>query len=155
MARAVTNHMPWVEWIEAWPRPRPRMPSQMNFMLLQIMAYPKDQNILSVESQKGSITIQRCSVENQKGAIAIDISTAIAPFWFSTEHLWILIVPLWHSTDNIIAVSSSALVPFLNGLRFYANEVHVCHSVLTPWNSACRTLQHIASQWNRVGVWRA
>ena len=28
--------------------------------------------ILSVESQKGAITIQRCSVENQKGDIAID-----------------------------------------------------------------------------------
>ena len=27
----------------------------------------------SVESQKGAITIQRCSVENQKGALAIDI----------------------------------------------------------------------------------
>ena len=27
--------------------------------------------IFSVESQKGTITIQRCSVENQKGAIAI------------------------------------------------------------------------------------
>ena len=26
----------------------------------------------SVESQKGTITIQRCSVENQKGTIAID-----------------------------------------------------------------------------------
>ena len=30
-------------------------------------------NILSVESQKGHITIQRCSFENQKGAIDIDI----------------------------------------------------------------------------------
>ena len=27
---------------------------------------------LSVESQKGAITIQRCSVQNQKGTIAID-----------------------------------------------------------------------------------
>ena len=27
---------------------------------------------------------------------------AIAPFWFSTEHLWILIIaPLWLSTDDI------------------------------------------------------
>ena len=48
----------------------------------------------SVESQKGAITIQRCSVENQKGAITIDIRTAITPFWFSTEHLWIVIAPL-------------------------------------------------------------
>ena len=29
-------------------------------------------SISSVESEKGTITIQRCSVENQKGATAID-----------------------------------------------------------------------------------
>ena len=29
--------------------------------------------ISSVESQKGAITIQRCSVENQKGVVATDI----------------------------------------------------------------------------------
>ena len=29
------------------------------------------EDISSVESQKGAITIQRCSVENQKGAITI------------------------------------------------------------------------------------
>ena len=29
--------------------------------------------ISSVESQKGAITIQRCSIENQKGAIGINI----------------------------------------------------------------------------------
>ena len=28
-------------------------------------------NILSVESQKGTINIQRCSVDNQKGTIAV------------------------------------------------------------------------------------
>ena len=29
-------------------------------------------NISAVESQKGAITIQRCSIENQKGTIVID-----------------------------------------------------------------------------------
>ena len=53
----------------------------------------------SVENQKGGITIQWCSIEKQKGAITIDC-TAIAPFWFSTEHLWILIAPFWFSTGN-------------------------------------------------------
>ena len=28
------------------------------------------------------------------------LCTAIAPFWFSTEHLWILMVPFWLSTDD-------------------------------------------------------
>ena len=41
-------------------------------------------SIISVESQKGTITIQRCSVDNQKGAIT-RLCTAIAPFWFSTN----------------------------------------------------------------------
>ena len=29
------------------------------------------------------------------------MSTAIAPFWFSMEHLWIVIAPLWLSTDDM------------------------------------------------------
>ena len=37
-----------------------------------------------IESQKGTITIQRCSFENQKGIIAIDIGQ------LSMEHLWIV-----------------------------------------------------------------
>ena len=28
-------------------------------------------------------------------------SMAIAPFWFSTEHLWTAITPFWLSTDNL------------------------------------------------------
>ena len=30
------------------------------------------------------------------------LCTVIVPFWFSTEHLWILIVPFWLSTDMAI-----------------------------------------------------
>ena len=29
-------------------------------------------------------------------------SMAIAPFWFSTEHLWSAIAPFWLSTDDVI-----------------------------------------------------
>ena len=29
------------------------------------------------------------------------LCTAIAPFWFSTEHLWILIAPFWLSTADV------------------------------------------------------
>ena len=115
-------------------------------------------HILSIESQKGAINIQRCSIENQKGILALQVynvygdsallvlsrislksvnallaftqryhqwepeghyhysklfrwelegryhhrhCTTIAPFWFSMEHLWILIMPFWLSTDNI------------------------------------------------------
>ena len=58
---------------------------------------------LSFESQKGVITLQRCSVENQKGTTAIDFvgPTAIAPFWFSRD-IWIVIAPFWLSTDDML-----------------------------------------------------
>ena len=46
----------------------------------------KENDITSVERQKGLTTIQQCSVENQKGTIAVQKSTVIAPFWFSMEH---------------------------------------------------------------------
>ena len=56
-------------------------------------------HISSTGSQKGVITIQRCSIENHKGYNCHRLFTAIAPFWFSTEHRWILIAPFWFSTD--------------------------------------------------------
>ena len=64
----------------------------------------QDISISSVESQKGiikKIAFQRCSVENQKGAIACTKSMAIAPFWFSAEHLWSAITPFWLSTADM------------------------------------------------------
>ena len=46
---------------------------------------------LSVESQKGAITAQRCSIENQNGAIAIDIHVLLysdsAPLTFNGTSL--------------------------------------------------------------------
>ena len=39
-------------------------------------------------------------------------SMAIAPFWFSIEHLWIAIVPLWLSTDDM-------------GLKLALNDIKV------------------------------
>ena len=53
-------------------------PDQRNYFVVVIFFFyikvPKTikyKEILSVESQKGAIIIQRCSVENQKGAIAV------------------------------------------------------------------------------------
>ena len=41
-----------------------------------------------IVSQKGAITIQRCSIENQNlGHYRNMHITVIAPLWFSTEHL--------------------------------------------------------------------
>ena len=58
--------------------------------------------ISSVESQKGDITIQRCSIETRRVLAHCTKSIVIAPFWFSMEHLCILIVPFWLSTDDIM-----------------------------------------------------
>ena len=42
------------------------------------------EKISSVESQKGTFAIQRCSIENHGHRHC----TVILPFWFSMEHLW-------------------------------------------------------------------
>ena len=36
-----------------------------------------------------------------KGGYCCTKSMAIAPFWFSTEHLWFAIAPFWLSTDDM------------------------------------------------------
>ena len=53
------------------------------------------------KSQKGVQVVQRCSAENKKGAIAIIVFTAMASFWFSTEHLWTRLTRFWLSTDDM------------------------------------------------------
>ena len=58
---------------------------------------------LSVESQKSAINIQRCSIENQNlWALSLYKVYGIMPFWFSMEHIWIVIVPFWLSTDELL-----------------------------------------------------
>ena len=42
--------------------------------ILNLIVLSSKPYISSVESQKGAITIPRCSIENQKGAITIDIA---------------------------------------------------------------------------------
>ena len=55
----------------------------------------------SIENQKG-VNVVQCSIENQKGPITINfVQAMIAPFWFSTEYCWFVIMPFWLSTDNI------------------------------------------------------
>ena len=100
--------------------------------------------------------LQRCSVENQKGAIAVQsIYMAIAPFWFSTEHLWSAITPFRLSTDDIVKTkdifvylsihpsiclpSPSNHDPFPVGRIFQSNEVIMCmFQKITLQYSDCR-----------------
>ena len=76
----------WEPIIQRWQNHKPIFPSCIAPIIQKV-------EISSLESQKGAIANERCSVENQKGAIAEGrychwLCTAIAPFWFSTEHLW-------------------------------------------------------------------
>ena len=50
-------------------------------LTLNVISIELDTVSLSVESQKGVITVQQCSVENQKGAITVQsVYMAITPF---------------------------------------------------------------------------
>ena len=62
--------------------------------IYQWKGLPFIRHISSVESQKGAIAVQRCYCHR--------LCTAIAPFWFSTEHLWTAIMSFWLSTDDIL-----------------------------------------------------
>ena len=49
---------------------------------------------------------------------------AIAPFWFSTEHLWSAITPFWLSTDDIVYLNTLLMYKLVHSIPFgrYAFE---------------------------------
>ena len=47
------------------------------------------------------------------------LCTAIAPFWFSTEHLWAAITPFWLSTDDILKEIKIEWLAIHVGLDFH------------------------------------
>ena len=55
--------------------------------------------------------------------------TAIAPFWFSTEHRWIVITPFWLSTDDIRVTLARPFFPI------------VILNLLLAWARHCRLVQ--------------
>ena len=57
--------------------------------------------ISSGESQKGRYHYSKMFRWEPEGRYCHRHCTALAPFWFATEHLWILIAPFWLSTDDI------------------------------------------------------
>ena len=110
-----------------------------------------------MNSQKGVTADQRCSGWEPEGRYCHWLCTAIAPFWFSTEHLWAAIMPFWLSTDNLI-YTQSVLNKFLigklsnNKLKWYKNEYWWCKnhipSLKCPFISECRK-----SEWNISLYW--
>ena len=121
--------------------------------------------ISSVESQKGVISFQRCSIENQKGAItACTKSMAMAPFWFSAEHLWPAIMPFWLSSDDILYhtsvlqccrklddMHSSSTVNFvsrnLGWISLYFCIIHMWKEKLYMWIEETRLLHRTIYTW--------
>ena len=56
------------------------------------------------------------------------LCTAIAPFWFSTDHLWTAVAPFWLATDNIcvlILVTYETERPCHSFLKMYVHRVPV------------------------------
>ena len=49
-----------------------------------------------------ALTISKMFRGEPEGPYRCTKSTAIAPFWFSTEHHWTSLTPLWHSTDDAL-----------------------------------------------------
>ena len=121
--------------------------------------------ISSVESQKGVISFQRCSIENQKGAItACTKSMAMAPFWFSAEHLWPAIMSFWLSSDDILSylsttvlqktrwhAYSSSTVNFvsrnLGWISLYFCIIHMWKEKLYTWVEETRLLHRTIYTW--------
>ena len=62
--------------------------------------------ISSAESQKvftlfNDVPLRTLDLIQKGTSYHLRLCTAIAPFWFSTERLWIVIAPFWHSTDDM------------------------------------------------------
>ena len=54
-------------------------------------------------SEKGTLTIEWCSIEKVRWELSLYkvYGDRIAPFWFSTEHLWRVLTPFWFSADDM------------------------------------------------------
>ena len=71
---------------------------------------------------------------------------AIAPFWFSTDHLWSAIVPFWLSADKVIGV-----------LQHGGEWVKSCNAAIKdPWSMQLVTLPFpnlmICYSWNKMST---
>ena len=64
----------------------------------------------SVESQKGTVTIQRCSVERQKDAITVQGCFLENQKGTYHHRLYILIVPFWFLNGTSFNIDSALLV---------------------------------------------
>ena len=133
--------------------------------MIMIFCWCKCMALCQLRARRVLLILKLCSVENQKGVIDIKNVplrtrrvlltlkmfrwkpegcycctkyTAIAPFWISTEHLWILITPFWFSTEHLWI----ALMPFwfsADNFRTFLWEIEerrerVCR-VIDLWNS--------------------
>ena len=69
----------------------------INFFII----FQRVPNIVSWESE-GHYQYSGMFCWEPEGCYCCTKSMVIVPFWFSKEHLWIVIAPFWLLTDNII-----------------------------------------------------
>ena len=94
--------------------------------------------ISSVESQKGVIATQKMFCREPERRYCCTKSMAIAPFWFSTEHLWSAIAPFWLSADNIIMCPAEGhdLMRRSAGNASFCEIWHLVQPI-TDWSFVC------------------
>ena len=65
-----------------------------------------------------------------EGQYRCTMSMTIAPFWFPTEHLWIVIAPFWLSTNDVYYKHTSCMTTFCvyNKPKHLTNQHPVANS---------------------------
>ena len=67
------------------------------------------------------------------------LCTAIAPFWFSTEHLWAAITPFWLSNDDMICNYASCMYSTsLIHYKICCIVINTCRHVNMHMSLPCR-----------------
>ena len=105
-----------------------------------LISKPYSYCISSFERQKGVIVIQRFFHCEPEGRYRCTKFLAIAPFWFSTEYLWIAITPFWFSAGDISFIKFS--FPHLRAkasFLLYSNSPETLCSHAKCWRH-CLTL---------------
>ena len=111
-----------------------------------------------------------------EGHYRCTMSMAIAPFWFSTKHFWIVIAPFWLSTDNLWIMKIKVYIIFLFPLNltfvefqkkssaFLGGEIIRAHNIQTTSTNRSKSIMSpvsslfssISAAWSKycpLGQW--
>ena len=90
-----------------------------------------------------------------EGHYCCTMSMAIMPFWFSMEHLWIVIVPFWPSTEELCRSEELRgwAYPWFN---FHLEELCYCHGLICNASirvTALPTCTFGLTVFNQIRTW--